>query len=414
MGVRQNVNYAAVMRCEDISTLPSKKGVLTKAATKRLEDCDIFPTNIAYEGEDALQQYHDGIIKATTNTIHLAHNGTKFDNWLFYAHLRNNGQHPTQASFKGVGDSQVMGMMYLGHVFLDFYNHFASSLADCVKHLGLAKALDEAMIEFSEYGGPIWSDGSLYRDKAGNLGKNFFPYRANNREVDEELGYAPIEFAGPIEKLPLRFWELDDKKPEEREICIQWLAGLKGYHYNVREQLRAYCKLDTLILKKAVEVYRKQMLTLCGHDPFQCLTLPTYVFRTFYMHYYEQEKYPLFKLEADAKALARAALTGGRTDFGRVYYKCQEGETIKTADVASLYPATQYHDPLPYGRPVLHYFGCEGVADEFHQYHPDCSRAWLEEHFTGGFIWCDMLPPLPRSASLSQPFYATKMARGGS
>ena len=109
-------------------------------------------------------------------------------------------------------------------------------------------------------------------------------------------------------------------------------------------------------MKKAVEVYRKQMIEMCGHDPFQCLTLPTYVFRTFYMKHYEAEKYPLYKLELAAKTLARNALTGGRTDFGRVYYKCGEGEIIETADVCSLYPGVMYFDPLPYDRPVLHFF----------------------------------------------------------
>ena len=193
-----------------------------------------------------------------------------------------------------------MGMTYLGHVFLDFYNHFASSLAALVKSLGLAKALDAAMIEYKDYGGPVWFDGSLYRDAAWNIGKNFFPYTANSRQVDEELGYAPVDFDGALESLPLRFWELDDKSPEDREVCTKWLESLRGYRYNVKDQLRP-----------TAEVYRNQMIQMCVHDPFQCLTLPTFVFRTSYMKYYDLEKYPLHKLESDAKWLAREAHTGG-------------------------------------------------------------------------------------------------------
>jgi len=100
-------------------------------------------------------------------------------------------------------------------------------------------------------------DGSLFREKEkgkegpGTIGKNFFPYLTNSRQVDPDLGYPPIDFYGPVGDLPLRHWDLDDKDPKDRADCLAWLESLKkaGYKYSVKEQLRAYCKLDTLIEK---------------------------------------------------------------------------------------------------------------------------------------------------------------------
>lgn len=130
------------------------------------------------------------------------------------------------------------------------------------------------MERFRFYGGSIWFDGSMCRDEEGRVGKGIFPYLANSEKFDERIGCAPIDFCGPIEHLPLDYWDLDDMKVGERDRCMKWLEERKGYVYNVREQLAAYCKMDTLILKflagfttgvawKKVKQYRPSMCAPC-------------------------------------------------------------------------------------------------------------------------------------------------------
>ena len=89
------MNYICGMTLGD----PSINSGKTRAEKKRVQELQTDPEKFDFDGESALEKYHD-MFKSTKQAVHLAHNGSKFDNWLVYAHLKNKSKHPSSASFR--------------------------------------------------------------------------------------------------------------------------------------------------------------------------------------------------------------------------------------------------------------------------------------------------------------------------
>lgn len=296
------------------------------------------------------------------STMWFAHNFKGYDGRILLDYLETQNVAPVQLILAGDKIMNAIFAITVGHdektnlpirrqiSFRDSLNHFACSLERLPKMFGLE------------------SEGH----------KGFFPYKFNTIENSQYVG-----------TIPGRKWFgydsfLEDKKRE----FDAWYAEYEtnGRRYDFAQELAFYCKLDTLILRRALEEYQKVGLELTEIDPLRCVTIASYAYKVYTDRFRPNDT--LYYLDYSFDTFARKAFHGGKTDVRCMLYEQTEedraaGIGLRYVDIQSLYPTVQYFDPMPCGMPT---------TETFSSTRQPAIESLLSEDDFFGFIECDMLP----------------------
>ena len=271
-----------------------------------------------------------------------AHNFKGFDGRIVFDYLLKRNTPPDELAFRG---SKILRMKYGKIEFKDTLLHITASLDQLPKMFGL--------------------DESSFK-------KGFFPHRFNTPENQNYVGPIP----------PPEYFEPEMMKEEKKQQFYEWYVQQTST-YDFHKELVEYCKSDTRILARAIEVYMTEQMLMRPLNPFSKMTIASYalaMYRTYFM-----PKDTIMRLPKNVYAELRRSMHGGRTDTRCMLkewtpQQVENGIYGKYQDVQSLYPTVQFYDPLPVGLPtVTHY---------------SISNQPSTQHLLGtfGFVTCDIKP----------------------
>lgn len=292
---------------------------------------------------NSLHEFVSWIENLSCSVKLFAHNLKGYDARLVFDFLFENNRLPQNISWRG---SKIMKMSYGRAQFMDTLLHLPSSLAGLPKMFGM----DETQFK-----------------------KGFFPYKFNLQENQN--------YTGPIPDV--LFFDPDGMSPKSREKFMQWHLEERDKPYDFRKELVDYCINDTLILKKAIELYMVKQMEFKPIDPFSCTTIASYAMKIYQMYYMPADQIAILR-KHEHDDIARS-MHGGRTDVRCLLREWTPEEIVSGhygvyQDVQSLYPTVQFYDDLPAGVPKRKEFGQNNQPTLFE----------LKEVF--GFVCCDIKP----------------------
>ena len=281
-------------------------------------------TNKIWEWEynkdtDILKDFIDFVFTKPKTTF-IAHNGKAYDTWLIHYYItKHYNERPKKIILAG---QKIMYMEIKSVKFIDSLNHFACKLEAVPKTFGL----DETQFK-----------------------KGFYPYKFNNKENWDYIGEIPdIKYFDPC--------SMFDKKRLE---FFNWWYEKKNSNYvwNHKLETQGYCLSDVAILLQGCNVYSQDGMDLVGIDPLEKKTIAGWVMDIYLKKFYDFDKSPISVLTKPEYNFIRRSFHGGRTETFRLYRKWSNEELSKGLcgrykDVQSLYPTTQFYDPLPIGMPT--------------------------------------------------------------
>jgi hypothetical protein len=271
------------------------------------------------EGKDILKEFIEFVFTKPKTTF-IAHNGKAYDTWLIHYHITKHfNERPTKIILAG---QKIMYMEIKSVKFIDSLNHFACRLEQVPKTFGL----DETQFK-----------------------KGFYPYIFNTKENWNYSGEIPdIKYFDPCSMLP-----------EKRTEFMKWWYDKRnnGYIWNHILETKGYCISDVDILLQGCNVYSQEGMDLVGIDPLEKKTIAGWVMDIYLKKFYNFEKSPISVLYKNEYDFIRRSFHGGRTETFRLYRKWSKQELKhgicgRYKDVQSLYPTTQFYDPLPIGEPT--------------------------------------------------------------
>jgi hypothetical protein len=204
--------------------------------------------------------------------------------------------------------------------------------------------------------------------------KGFFPYKFNTPKNVEYVGRIPEK----------RYFDYQRMFGRQKEEFDAWYDSVKDNAYDLKENLKAYCDNDVLVLKLGLIAYRNVCLEYGQRTPLEDITIAQFTYKMYRERFMPTNT--LFYLDQDHAEFARRALHGGKTDVRRMFYKQTEEEKqrgcgLRYVDIQSLYPTVQYYDALPSGRPTTTIYNARTGQP---------SHDKLQTFF--GFIECDIRP----------------------
>ena len=252
-----------------------------------------------------------------------AHNAQGYDSQLLFSHITHHSTiyTPKNIIFRG---EKLLQFCLKTVKFRDSMCHLATSLDSLPRMLGFE----------------------------GECEKGFFPHKFNTSENHSYIGPLPDQ----------DYYDPDDMKPERRSEFETWYSRetLKTITWNFQEELVKYCKLDVLVLAKALEKYDTLMKDLNkGLSPLTNVTLASYaltVFRNLHM----PDDCMVVHTEEEYR-FAVEALHGGKTDVRILHREWSHSQIDKGVygcyiDVQSMYPFVQYMYEMPCGIPKWKFF----------------------------------------------------------
>ena len=270
------------------------------------------------EGKDILKEFIDFVLTKSKTTF-VAHNGKSYDTWLIHHHLtKHYNERPSQIILAG---QKIMYMEIKSVKFIDSCNHFACKLEDVPKTFGL----DETQFK-----------------------KGFYPYKFNTKENWNYEGEMP----------DIKYFDPCSMKTNKRMEFFKWWYDKKksNYIWKHKKETKEYCDSDVDILLQGCNVYSQEGYDLVGIDPLEKKTIASWVMDIYLKNFYDFDKTPIYVLEKIEYDFIRRSFHGGRTEAIRLYRKwnkeeLQQGICGRYLDIQSLYPTTQFYDPLPIGIP---------------------------------------------------------------
>ena len=302
----------------------------------------------------------------------IAHNLRGYDGRLLYDYLvKELGTPPEKQIWTG---QKVMGFTFNGVHFRDSLQHIASALEQFPSIFGL----DETQFK-----------------------KGYFPYKFNTP--------ANQSYVGPLPEI--QYYEPDRMKPDKRKAFLDWYhdqlhdaaaaaaeEGVCGL-FDLQREMETYCRSDVAILARSMEIYMVEGAAInAGLNPMDCMTIASYalkVYRTLHL-----PPGVLYVLPEDFSTFARKCLKGGRTDARQLYRRWaasseslhpdQEQQSPGAAyiDIQSMYPAVQFYDTMPVGKPTRTVFSVQDFNQNTPQYQ---SKFQLLSTFIG-FACVDVTP----------------------
>mgnify|MGYP001299722598 CR=1 FL=1 len=271
------------------------------------------------EGKDILKEFIEFVFTKPKTTF-IAHNGKAYDTWLIHYYITKHfNERPTKIILAG---QKIMYMEIKSVKFIDSLNHFACRLEQVPKTFGL----DESQFK-----------------------KGFYPYIFNTKENWNYSGDIP----------DIKYFDPCSMSPNKRLEFLKWWYEKKqsGYIWNHILETKGYCISDVDILLQGCNVYSQEGMDLVGIDPLEKQTIASWVMDIYRKKFYDFDKSPICVLYKNEYDFIRKSFHGGRTETFRLYRKwsqqeLKQGICGRYKDVQSLYPTTQFYDPLPIGEPT--------------------------------------------------------------
>ncbi len=228
--------------------------------------------------------------------------------------------------------------------FVDSINFFISSLSKLPKSFNLK--LEPHVVE-------AVSRSSIVVDIPGSkdtnvCSKGFFPYLFSNP--------ANAGYEGPV---PDKKWfgmvDLKRASVDEKKVIVKfnkWWQHLRDteFVWNLANELEDYCRVDVEILRLACRRFREIMMELSdGIDPFQKVTIASYVMQVYINRFMPENSIALYTSEMSA--FFRRGLFGGRTNGIKMFFNGEGKRKAEYTDVVSLYPYCQHGKRYPIGVP---------------------------------------------------------------
>jgi hypothetical protein len=164
---------------------------------------------------------------------------------------------------------------------------------------------------------------------------------------------------------------------KELEVPHQKLAETVNHNeitlinYNTFPQLKTYLTHDVFGLLEVLDVFGKGVFKDLGIDITKCFTGASLSKINFFKNYYDNKKFPIYKLCETNDKFVRDSYFGGRVEVGKL------GEIGKNYyyDFTSLYPdvGRKY---LPYGKPELLEFKNEVKLEEGEESKEECKYVY--------------------------------------
>lgn len=306
--------------------------IVNYAVTQKLFSDEQFVCN-------SLEEFCKFVLSKKNSTF-IAHNGKAYDTWLIHHYLvRETNKRPTKLIMAG---NKIMYMKIGSIRFIDSLNHIAQSLSMFPSIFGIKE-----------------------------MKKGYFPYLFNVKENQNYIGKIP----------EIQYFSPDEMKPETRKDFIKWYNQQNDYVYDFQKELREYCISDVNILKRSMEIYIEEGITLNGLNPIACSTIASYAMKVYRTNYLKPNTIAVLK--KDEYDFCKRGFFGGRTEVFQLHkkfnkYEVANGKYISYDDIQSLYPTVQYYDQLPCGIPKWD----ENVS---------FSKEYLENHF--GYYEVDVVCP---------------------
>ena len=212
--------------------------------TRHRKDNQLVPTFVCFEcergnllnvyrGDQCVEEFCTEILKDNRykNSIFLAHNGAKFDNYFVVKFIQQQG-YMLDLVHNG-GSVMFFTIRSLNITFKDTYMFLPKKLSDLPKMFGMEESVR----------------------------KGYFPY----------LFPYPGKGVNYVGKYPdLLYFNIDQMKEGARENLVKWweerVEG--GHEFNYHVELEKYCSNDVSVLRMCCEEFRKMFLELGGVDPF--------------------------------------------------------------------------------------------------------------------------------------------------
>lgn len=353
-----------------------------------------------------------------------AHNMKAYDGRLLYDFLLARNIYPTRMFWMG---QKVMHLEYIGLggrriIFRDSVCHVAMSLSKLPKMFGL----DETMVH-----------------------KGMFPYKMNRLSYQSHLGAFPdislfetlfmtasqyktfVRWYGKMKDKSIQLLQrvlnssnllkdklasgtlcLDDydrvwlDEDVRKAVTDHWYDTPMDHRYfeacgiyHLQTEMVRYCENDVLVLASSLLKYAEVCCQSVSRVPLKSITIPQFTYQIYQQLYMPPDT--ICYLDHNESRFARRALRGGNTNVRRLYYETPRDRSTgaRYIDIQSLYPAVQYYDKLPVGRPRIVYYTS---IDKEKVFNVKPSLLWLEREFFG-FIECDLA--LPHDEHVDLPFH---------
>jgi DNA polymerase type B, organellar and viral len=271
---------------------------------------------VVFKGENTMEQFATwclGKSKGKSRITIIAHNGKAYDTWLLHKYLiKHTAKRPESLILAG---NKIMSMKIGNLKFLDSLNHVAQALETFPKTFGIKE-----------------------------MKKGFFPYDFNTRANQNYIGVIP----------DAKYYKPDEMKPEKRSEFLAWYAQQGDVVWDFQKELFAYCESDVDILKRSMEIYMRDAVTLNKLNPLECPTIASYALKVYRTNHMPSDQIAILKKkEYD---FCKRGFYGGRTEVFRMVTKftpeqVEAGTYAEYKDIQSLYPTVQFYDWLPSGIP---------------------------------------------------------------
>ena len=351
-----------------------------------------------------------------------AHNMKAYDGRLLYDYLLSRNVYPIRMFWMG---QKVMHLEYYGQkgnriIFRDSACHIATSLSKLPAMFGLDVSIVKKGLfpyrlnqqRFKDYRGPFPSfdlfDTSCMSEKAF---QDFRQWYCAMQYKSQEFHDRFLQPLG-CDADGLTGWDHGDSRhiiDREWEKCHYDERHFESTGiYDLNTEMIRYCENDVFVLSESLMKYTEVCCSFVFRSPLKSVTVPQFTYQMYLQLYLPVKK--ICYLDINESRFARRALRGGNTNVRRLYYEPPQGEPqsgygARYIDIQSLYPAVQFSDPMPVGRPFVRYFTS---IDKKRTFQPQPRETELRHFF--GFIECDIAIPNVEEASL--PFHPVLSLRG--
>jgi hypothetical protein len=348
-----------------------------------------------------------------------AHNMKAYDGRLLYDYLLSRNIYPIRMFWMG---QKVMHLEYYGQkghriIFRDSACHIATSLSKLPGMFGLDPTIvKKGMFPYRlnekksvGYRGPFpsfeWFDTAHMNSKAFQEFRRWYVSMqerslAFHDQYLEPLGYDSEGRSG---------WEHSEARTVIDRVWSTHHHEDRSFEtvgvYDLMTEMVRYCENDVFVLSESLMKYTEVCCSFVFRSPLKYITVPQFTYQM-YLQLYLPPK-TICYLDINESRFARRALRGGNTNVRRLYYESvSDKDGVRYIDIQSLYPAVQFYDPMPVGRPQVRYFSS---IDRRVQYLSQPDELYLKNGFFG-FIECDLSIPHLESAPL--PFHPALCLRG--
>lgn len=119
--------------------------------------------------------------------------------------------------------------------------------------------------------------------------KGYFPHLFNTEANQNYIGLIPDP----------EFYNVDGMTPVARDRFLQWHNEQKNVVFDMKTELRKYCRNDVEILVNAVLRYRKIFFDMSGVDPLTCVTLHQACLEVYLRNFMPEKSLGIFETRID-------------------------------------------------------------------------------------------------------------------